>query len=677
MYRIFSSVLLHKGARSFARFPNLSGTHWQRLQPTLIPVLYKPALRRYPSSLVHHFPPVNSFKRVLTCYQLQNKVNPFNQRSKILAAMDEWVDVEKSIDGMLSDRTIKASRSSHVSVNFYAAIEQAAQRRLKESKSPVFRVDLGEEAVYTTFLKNLAPELKQEYTCSSCRRFANRYGNLAMIHNDGTLQPLLWCPTDLSSRKMADTYMKAVRAIAKRFLDAKVTREFKIVSKNKSIGTPKTGDYSHMRLQFPESRVRKEQLSGFTSADTPELAAMLERVLAEYDFTTIRKADTLLHENKLPYADNHKASSRWLLELVEEDKMGKAKSVNARHNLLYRYAASSFIGSLKQMRSGALGTLLEDVQRNKSWDSILASWRKICDPTWYMRPQAAPAQGNINAAERLFTQLGLTKDDLTRRLLVQDDVPEEVVIWSSEIMKDRKKIKTTNSVFDAVKAKMKSGTTIPPDDFPSTTISFSQFVNKILPKARRLECWLGAKDTICTFITGLEGNKPLMQWHDDEGKNQASHYNWTFPPRVESHNLRSHAWNEVRCLIPFPNLWDGTPVTTTFPLADPEGDGADKYKYYHKSKGFRYLFVLEENHESRLQVTPLFPELLKSEFHGVRSTIEAFTRTEPLRDVKDGMLKGGFVAGVEAARSKKDQELKMRVHAYHGGTTTYKITLFE
>jgi hypothetical protein len=65
------------------------------------------------------------------------------------------------------------------------------------------------------------------------------------------------------------------------------------------------------------------------------------------------------------------------------------------------------------------------------------------------------------------------------------------------------------------------------------------------------------------------------------------------------------------------------------------------FKYYHSKNGFRYLVGLDgitHWHDTELC---LFPTLLKSEFHGVRSTIERHSKMGRVRMPDAGPIVGG------------------------------------
>ena len=125
------------------------------------------------------------------------------------------------------------------------------------------------------------------------------------------------------------------------------------------------------------------------------------------------------------------------------------------------------------------------------------------------------------------------------------------------------------------------------------------------------------------------------------------------PKPVAHHYLLLNAWNEVACLIPFPYLWDGIPQTTTFPPAPAHGLG--------------YLFCLEDVKLAEAGFC-LFPSMLKSEFHGVRRTIEAYSDANWLKQCLISRKEEG---------SWHDHKYLLRVTDEQGSMTKYELVIFE
>ena len=245
------------------------------------------------------------------------------------------------------------------------------------------------------------------------------------------MKPLLW---DAEDARVSPVFRRSIAAVSQQFQAVAVTREFKVTGKirNTMLASRKKGNFSHMYLDMPEPRVSRETFKGFGTASTKTLATMLAAVIKGYSLNTVRQATQMLERDMLPHADNHKAAARWLLDLLENDKVKRndpAANSMARYNLGYRYAASAFVGCISQLKNGVLSKLLDAIDSNQSWNAISLQWEQLTEPTKYLRPQVAPTQGNIDASERLFASLGITEADLQRRFLVFDDIPQDCIMW--------------------------------------------------------------------------------------------------------------------------------------------------------------------------------------------------------------------------------------------------------
>ena len=603
----------------------------------------------------------------------------------------DWVALEDA-----ADMAVFAKLT--LDVDLYRRMNDIANERLKEYSSPIFVTDLDHRKLYADFQDALPEHMKQQYNCNSCRGFMRRYGGYALVDQAGYLVPLLWNPGDAHTDKV---FRSSITAVARQFESRKVVREVKITEskRQKMQSYCQRGGFNHMHLSIPDARISKESVKGFAPASTTELARMLAAVIKAHSLGTVRQVAQILEQDKLPHADNHKAASRWLLDLLENDRIkrnGKSDSTD-RHNLGYRYAASAFTGCISQLKNGVLSKLLDAVETNQPWDAIEKQWKELTEPTKYLRPQVAPMAGNIAASERLFNELGITENDLRRRFCVHDDVPKNCVMWQAhhDDCTSPKKTATAPKLFANVKPKACT-----PQSFhnidqasPPTSITFTKLLTTILPRAKRLEYKLSTHDRLYFFITGYPSTKPLMHWHFDDNENRASWYVYKDPYAVHKHGLVENQWNDVKAVVPFPHLWDGYPVTTALPLPDEArltGDDVDVdatrkrdegLQWYHLKQGFRYLLCLANIYDKNYSRLSLFPTLLKGELHGARATIEAYSNNGTKFSVEDAESKGGYVGGIEVGRDMGkrgdgDKHL-VRVTDQRGLRSVYELVLFE
>jgi hypothetical protein len=590
---------------------------------------------------------------------------------------DDWVKVESKPDNdkkaPAMTPTIEDSKQETAENGYYKYTAESALGALREDTAPIFTTDIAKDELWSLFLVNLPPTLRNKFSCYTCRHFMSNCGHLVKIDEKGTVTPLLWGRDCVDDNVPAHLRM-AIRAVRARVRSANVNGEFQVKHKTQHQGAMCKGGYKHFYLDFPDARLAKPQLAGFAVASTSEKVTMLRRILQDHSLETVRTAATMLTEHKLSGPDHHKAAVRWLLEIREGGFLEeKTADRTARHNLIYLRAATAFTGCLNQLRSGALATLLENITAGKGFDVIRGQWSAVVHPLQYQRPQAAPSVGQINTAERLMETLGVNAYDLRRRQLAMSEIPEQVILWKTrQTRQTPSRAVKPGGLFSNIETKNTSKPASTVLEMPATRITFTKLVHDVLPKAHKLEYKLADRDGIFFCITGYEGTVPIMQWHRED--NRASWFVYHNPAPVKQHNLIPKAWNEISCLIPFPHLWDGVPHTTTFPLAK---DDSTDFKHYHKNNGFRYLLCLKGVTLDEKGSLCLFPSLLKSEYRGIRTTIEAYSNKGKLAKEADLVEKGGLVAGIAVARSAMDMKHFLRVTDEHGMMGIYELVLFE
>jgi hypothetical protein len=551
----------------------------------------------------------------------------------------------------------------------YEAMRRTARRNLKKQpKTTIFRVALREEdpdIVSKEFITHLPADEQYLFNCSACKHFMKQWGDLATVDPEtGTLTPLFWngVPPESSGAPPA-YYRGAVEAVTRLFAGKKVTHEFKVTKETGVIGRPEVGGYMHMHFKFPYEIVEPEPMPGFSPPDTSTLVDMLNRILEDYDSRTIKQAAHLILDDKLPYADKHKGAIRYLRDLTESGVLSqRAIDDAARHNLTSYHAASAFLGCINALRGGAVGSLLSWVKADHEFDSIHSSWSEMAGPASYMRPTAAPSAGNIAAAEKLFGDLGITNTDLEREFLTSERIPENGFLWRRPAPKPLGPPSLFSQVVPKTSAKATKG---PISGVPPTDMSFAKFAATVLPKAQKVEYLLPQAVFAYFFVTGRPGTRPLMQWHDEA--NLASWYTFvnTPPYEVRFYGLKP-GWTPVPQIISFPHMWNDHPAAY---FLSPDFK-SNSFKY--APHGNRFLICLDGIHDkTQTGGLMLFPSFMKREFHGVRSTIEAFSNANSLVESK-GMAP---VGGMEVSKDKKEHEF--RVTDEKGELDTYRIVLFD
>jgi hypothetical protein len=154
-------------------------------------------------------------------------------------------------------------------------------------------------------------------------------------------------------------------------------------------------------------------------------------------------------------------------------------------------------------------------------------------------------------------------------------------------------------------------------------MTWVKFRDTVLPTAEGIEIKPPASGGYTTYLTATNPEAPpVIQWDSEEQRNPVSWYFWHGGSTAGQFGLRSGVWTEVVALSYKPPMW-----------FNPD-------KFAHQGKGV--LFVIKGARDSREPHVCLFPEIMKSEFHGVRSVIESFSASKMLDPVPDGQLAAGF-----------------------------------
>ncbi len=553
----------------------------------------------------------------------------------------------------------------------YAALLAGLRARLAAARGPLFTTDADvpdsappdgpraqrRDALFDLFLDGLDPALRQEYTCSACRRFVRRFGGLVTIDENGRTAPLFWDAADGGA-----TFGPALKRMRDRVSAARVTGVF--LSAEPVWGTPEAGGWTHFGGPVDASLVHDHALlnAGQRMAALAHDRETLERALGIYDQKHVKVALRLLDSEQLYRSEKVLGVAKWLDGLMQQlpggkkasKKSGKkkgGKKARRRANLLWRAAATAPPGFC-HVRSTMIGTLLDDIAAGKRYDDVARAFAAKMHPLQYQRPQAAPKKGNIQQAEKIIAQLG-SAGALKRRLARLDDldllwrsptIPQDVL--SADVGEE------PAGVFDHLKPGGK-GSAATRGTRP-TKMTWVKFRKRVLPNAGHIELLVPERGGFYAFVTAAEPDAPpIIQWDDPKRRNPVTWYTYMEPKPAREWGLTA-GWQPLTGVCLFPHMW------------------ADEDGHSHQGKGA--LFVIRGCVAPEGGGSGLFPEFLRSEYRAVRATMEAFS--------KAATLSGRAAAGGcgLAMRPGSNAELKLRVHppaGEPGGALSYIIDRWD
>lgn len=478
--------------------------------------------------------------------------------------------------------------------------------------------------------------------CTACRHFIERYGDLAIIHPDGQTSSAIW-----PNAGAPPAYFDAAYELNRLVCKASITGVF--LSADRVLGTPhgpKTGTpWTHVSVHVPESaQWRGHALTaGQRMAEKREEWDMLVRGLAEFPTDVVRRAHALLSSGQLYRSEKCQGVAKWLVDL--HDRLDGVRG-KRRENIIWLAVAGAPAGFC-HVRSSMIGTLLEDIVAGLPFETLRNRFNEKMDPLHYQRPQAAPSVGNIAAAEKVVAKLE-TAGALARRFARMGDV---VASW-----RPRWKLPTAPGVgvFGHLATKRRAQPAAIDTEASPQVMTWDKFSRTVLPTAERIECLVPhGKAPYAAMVTAQNAEAPpILQWDHPDRRCQVSWYlyghefDWIDRgQRAEHWNLRSGAWTEVTAAVLNPSTWYGPGHVHhgTFVLLALKG----AYDTLHTAGG------------------GFFVESLKSDYHAVRKTLEAYAKRASIADQREAEVCGLFL------QQGAKQSWNVRLRVTSGGIVSH------
>lgn len=483
---------------------------------------------------------------------------------------------------------------------FLARVNERFNRKVA-GVLPLLTTDAA--GLWEAYLGGFAPEFRQHNNCHACRNFIERFGGLVLVDGaTGGKFSAAWDEEDAP-----DAYKPSIAAMLKVIRKSKVNGVF--LSTEKVCGTPVTGPWHHFSVTLPDALVMKRspvKTAGRAMAEKREDFGQVMRALDEFREPLVAQALTILRANALYRSEKVLGQAEWLFLLHKA--VGKRTST-LRSNLVWSEVAKAPAGFCHP-RASMIGTLLEDLAAGMDFDDVSRRFAAKMQPFAYQRPQAAPTAGAIAEAEKLVGKMGIARS-LERRFLRVDEVQ---ALW-------RPKPPAVEPRGDGVFAHLKpKGEAIEnPLRLPEQTMTWVKFRDKVLPMAEKVELLVQGHDNYTALVTAVHPDAPpILQWDRENCRNPVSSYVWVHGSGASQWGLRANEWREVAAIALSPHQWYGNE------------DGAF---YPHQGKGL--IFVLDGAKESKGAGLALFPETLRAELHGVRSVIEAHSRTGKIQGMDE------------------------------------------
>lgn len=459
---------------------------------------------------------------------------------------------------------------------------------------PLFRTDAT--GLWDAYLATFGdPERRQYHTCNACRHFVERYGALVVIDDEGRTTPAVWDEQDAPGE-----YLLAVRAMARLVRRARVTGVF--LTSERVWGAPRTGAWRHLAVEPPPGvpYAATTMNAGQAAAEKREDFKNVLTALADITEAQLAQAVDLLRNDQLHRSEKVLGPAEWLLKLCRARLA--VPHGERRRNVGWRMVATAPAGFCHP-RSSMLGTLLDDIAAGMDFGTASRRFAEKMHPLKYQRPTAAPRAGAIERAEKVVEQLGIA-GSLRRRYARLDEL---LPVWRpGERVSPGASAPLRDGVFSHLKARA-DASDVPMRGVPPVVMTWDKFFRTALPDAERIEMQAPSIGPYVAFLTAADPDAPpILQWDDPLIRNPVSCYAWVGGASASQFGLTGGAFHDVVAVTLLPHQW--------------HGGGFD-----HQGRGA--VFVAAGARDTRMPGLCLFPEMLRSELHGVRSVIEAHSKS--------------------------------------------------
>lgn len=530
-------------------------------------------------------------------------------------------------------------------VAHYTLFEMCVTKHYGNLTQPLFTTDVDPAALWQAYLDGLPEGRRQYYNCRACQNFIERYAGLVTI-TDGLTDAVFDFTT--ATPPFFRTSVENMRHLV---LRAKVTGVF-YSDEAVCWGTPtnvskKTGQtWTHLFSPRPKSAAYRNGLlsDNQAMAEKREEFKMLKHGLAEYGPAVVAEARRVLASGALYRSEKASGMADWLHALHEQLAGVPGR---CRDNVVWSAVATAPVGFC-HVRSNVVHTLMDDIVAGLDFQAVSKRWAEKLHPLQYQRPTAAPKDGAIDQAEKLFDQLGLAPA-LVRRFAKLEDVL--LTLWTPPPA--RPVPPPMGGIFDHLR---QDKTQVTPMTLPPTVMTWEKFRTTVLPTAQRLEALAPYSGSYYGLVTAVDPTAPpLLQWDGVPGRprNPVSWYFYNPSSTATRWGLPSNTYVPVTAVFPAPPVWQESEK--------------------HQHQGEKVFFSLAGCRDQQTAGTglALFPECLRSELHGVRAVVEAFSRRGTIEGAAEGTANG------LAFQKSKSSPVTLRVTDAGGNQTVYTVDRWD
>jgi len=453
------------------------------------------------------------------------------------------------------------------------------------------------------YLDGFPEDQRQHHNCRSCKDFIERFGGLVTIDDHGRTTSAVF-----SGGAAPEGYRNSIRAIESIVKKAKITGVF--YSSDRVLGKPETGAWRHFYVKNSRQHNSLVKTAWQAMAEKKEDYRNVCVALAEFSIQSLETALKILNADALYRSEKVTGPAQWLYDL----KKATTDNRHAKNNIIWKAVATAPAGFCHP-RSSMVGTLLEDILAGLPFDAIARRFAAKMHPLQYLRPQAAPSDGNIAQAEKIIEALKAA-GALDRRFARIDEVD---ALWK---LTPEKHESLDSGVFGHLKSSPSPKNNM---IVKAGRITWEKFRKTVLPTAKKIKVYIPSSGDFIALVSATNMDAPpIIQWDTPERRNPVSWYRYHGGSSARQWDLADCAWRDVVAACLYPGRWFGN---------DRQGLNNEA------------MFIVAGAVDTRADSLALFPEILKSELHPVRRTIEAYSRSRKLTGEKNASACGISVVG--------------------------------
>jgi hypothetical protein len=572
----------------------------------------------------------------------------------------------------------------------YHRLEQLVAERVAGCKESLFTTDTRPTSVWNGYLYNLPEYRRQHYDCRCCRRFIETYGSLVRIDpKSGVARTLLWHDEDRPCIGEQVPFFEP-SFVALSSLVSRVTGVF--LSSDAVWGTPsstvawgnniRTGlprrhqgvVWTHLHGRNPSVWKNPVQTAAQAMAEKKQDYALLWHALATYRESLVKQALFVLENDTVARSEKALGVCRWFLELhqkltplaVRADYDWKDQHRCPQRNNLVWLAVATAPPGFCHLGNTMIGTLLDDLAQGMELRIVQSRWAAKMHPLQYQRPWSPPSEGTIKQAEKIVEQMK-SAGSLERRFARMTDLL--TVHWESVDAKAIEREPQTG-VFSHLRSQPEQKLL----ELPPVKMTWEKFCDKVLPTALAVEYQVPSnRAPFFGLVTAADPSAPpILQWDGLAGtyesssvfpgsaevvaketikaplpRNPVSWYFYYAGSFARDWNLAAGIWVPVKAVVPCPAHWQRP----------------EQFKHHSEMA----MFVLEGCRDLRHEKgSGFFPESLRSEYHGVRSVLEAHANSQPIAGRDEGDANGVAMQKVSLIGQGSGPWLTFRVRTREG-----------